>query len=111
VPATRLGSSQYRVMLSFGKKSWPVTVIPTLGPPAVGSSPIVALTGVGVGDGVGVGVGVGVGEGVGDGVGVGVDVSDGEGVGLDAAGLAATRANHRGIVASTLSIVIGATER
>jgi hypothetical protein len=65
VPATRLGSSQYSVMLSFGKKSWPVTVIPTLGPPAVGSSPIVALTGVGVGDGVGVGAGVGVGEGAG----------------------------------------------
>jgi hypothetical protein len=60
-PATRLGSSQYRVMLSLGRKSWPVTVIPMLGPPAAGSSPIVANTGVGVGTGDGVGVGVGVG--------------------------------------------------
>jgi hypothetical protein len=51
-------------MLSLGRKSWPVTVIPTLGPPAAGSSPIVANWGVGVGEGGG-GVGVGVGVGVG----------------------------------------------
>ena len=55
-PATRLGSSQYRVMLSLGRKSCPVTVIPTLGPPAAGSSPIVAKTGVGVGGGGACGV-------------------------------------------------------
>ena len=98
-------------MLSLGRKSWPVTVIPTLGPPAAGSSPIVANTGVGVGTGEGVGVGVGEGEGdgVGDAAGVGVDVSVGDGVG--AAGLAATKATHRGSVASTLKTFIGATER
>lgn len=45
-------------MLSLGRKSWPVTVIPTVELPAVGLSPIVALVGVGVGDGGGVGVGV-----------------------------------------------------
>lgn len=97
--------------LSLGRKSWPVTVIPTLGPPAAGSSPMVAKTGVGVGTGVGEGdgEGEGVGEGVGDAAGVGVDVTVGEEVG--AAGLAAIRANHRGSVASTLNIVIGATER
>jgi hypothetical protein len=92
-------------MLSLGRNSWPVTVIPTLGPPAAGSSPIVANTGVGVGTGDGDGEG----EGVGDATGVGVDVSVGEGVG--AAGLAAITTNHRGSVASTLKIVIGATER
>jgi hypothetical protein len=98
-------------MLSLGRKSWPVTVIPTLGPPAAGSSPIVANTGVGVGTGVGEGEGGGEGEGkgVGEAAGVGVDVSVGEGLG--AAGLAATTANHRGNIASTLNIVIGATER
>jgi hypothetical protein len=80
-------------------------VIPTLGPPAAGSSPTVANTGVGVGTGVGEGEGEGV--GVGDAAGVGVDVSVGEGVGL----ARATKATHRGSVASTLKILIGATER
>jgi hypothetical protein len=63
----------------LGRKSWPVTVIPTLGPPAAGSSPIVANWGVGVGEGGG-GVGVGVGTGVGVGVGVGEGVGGAWGV-------------------------------
>src|ERR1700680_1453731 len=63
-------------MLSLGRKSWPVTVIPTLGPPAAGSSPIVANWG-GVGVGTGVGVGVGVGEGVGGAWGVAEAVAAG----------------------------------
>jgi hypothetical protein len=100
------------VTVSLGRNSWPVTVIPTLGPPAAGSRPIVAKTGVGVGDGMGVGDGVG--EGDGEGVGVGVGATDGVavsvGVGV-AVGLAATKANHRGSVASTLKILMRGTER
>jgi hypothetical protein len=100
-------------MLSLGRNSWPVTVIPTLGPPAAGSSPIVANTGVGVGDGIGVGEGVGVGVGVGDGVGVGLAATDGVDVSVGAGfGLAtATNATHRGSVASTLKILMCGTER
>jgi hypothetical protein len=45
-------------MVSFGRKSWPVTAIAVVGPPAVGLSPIAALTGIGVGEGEGVGIGV-----------------------------------------------------
>ncbi len=46
-PATWVERSQYRVMLSFFKKSWPVTVMLVLGPPAVGWSPSDAPVGRG----------------------------------------------------------------
>jgi hypothetical protein len=45
--ATWLEVSQKRVMLSFLRKSWPVTVMGVLAPPAVGDSPIVAPLGSG----------------------------------------------------------------
>jgi hypothetical protein len=97
-------------MASPGRNSWPVTVMPMLGPPAVGSRPMAALTGVGVGAGVGVGEGDGDGEGEGDGVGdaAGDAATVAVGVGV---GVAATNTSHKGNVARALIILIRGTER
>ena len=47
VPATCVERSQYSVIVSFLRKSWPVTVIAVLAPPAVGCRPIDAPAGSG----------------------------------------------------------------
>jgi hypothetical protein len=78
-----------------------LTVIRVFASPALTSSEMNALTGMGEGDGDGDGAG----EGDGDGVGVGLASVEGVGVGVP---VAATRRNHRGSVASTRMPLIGA---
>ena len=72
-PAILLGWSQYSVICSLGRNAPPFTVIWVVGSPAVTSSEMKALFGIGVGNGLGDGMGVGLGDGVvatvGDGLG------------------------------------------